>query len=192
MKKILGPIGIIVAILVVIGMILIPSYNKFVTAEENVDQSYAQVENQLQRRADLIPNLVSTVKGYASHEEKVLSDISEARTRLAGASGPEDQAAANDELSGALSRLLVVVENYPDLKANENFIQLMDSLEGTENRIGVARKDYNDEVASLNRQVKRFPGKIVASIFGFDEREYFKADEAAKEVPKIDFGDDTD
>jgi len=192
MKKILGPIGIIVAILVVIGLILIPSYNKFVTAEENVDQSYAQVENQLQRRADLIPNLVSTVKGYASHEEKVLSDISEARTRLAGASGPEDQAAANDELSGALSRLLVVVENYPDLKANENFIQLMDSLEGTENRIGVARKDYNDEVASLNRQVKRFPGKIVASIFGFDEREYFEADEAAKEVPKIDFGDDTD
>ena len=192
MKKILGPIGIIVIILVVLAMTLIPSYNKFVTAEENVDESYAQVENQLQRRMDLIPNLVSTVKGYASHEEKVLGDIAEARTRLAGANGPEDQAAANDELSGALGRLLVVVESYPDLKANENYIQLMDSLEGTENRIGVARQDYNDAVASLNRQVKRFPGKIVASIFGFDEREYFKADEAAKEVPKVDFGDDDD
>ncbi len=192
MKKILAPLLIIVVILAVVAMILVPSYNKFVTAEEDVNQSYAQIENQLQRRSDLIPNLVSTVKGYASHEEKVLGDISEARTRLAGASGPEDQAAANDELGGALSRLLVVVENYPDLKANENFVQLMDSLEGTENRIGVARQDYNDQVASFNRQVKRFPGKIIASIFGFDEKEYFKVDEAAKEVPKIDFEDDKD
>lgn len=192
MKKKFAPIAIIVVILAVVAMILVSSYNKFVTAEEDVNQSYAQVENQLQRRTDLIPNLVSTVKGYASHEEKVLGDISEARTRLAGASGPEDQAAANDELSGALSRLLVVVENYPDLKANENFVQLMDSLEGTENRIGVARQDYNDQVASFNRQVKRFPGKIIASIFGFDEKEYFKVDEAAKEVPKVDFEDDKD
>lgn len=192
LRKILGPIAVIVIILVLIGVMLVPSYNKFVTAEENVNQSYAQVENQLQRRLDLIPNLVNTVKGFASHEEKVLGDISDARARLAGASGPEEQSAANDELSGALSRLLVVVENYPDLKANQNFIQLMDSLEGTENRIGVARQDYNDEVASFNRQVKRFPGKIVASIFGFDEKEYFKADEAANEAPKVDFGEDKD
>ena len=173
-------------------MVLVPSYNKFVTAEENVNQSYAQVENQLQRRLDLIPNLVNTVKGFANHEAKVLSDISDARARLAGASGPEEQSAANDELTGALGRLLVVVENYPDLKANQNFIQLMDSLEGTENRIGVARKDYNDVVAIFNRQVKRFPGKLVASIFGFDEKEYFEADEAAKDVPNVDFGDEED
>lgn len=192
MKKIFGPIIAIVVILVVLGAMLIPSYNKFVTLEENVDQSYAQIENQLQRRLDLIPNLVNTVKGFASHEEKVLGDIADARTKLAGANGPEEQSAANGELSGALSRLMVVVENYPDLKANENFAQLMDELAGTENRIGVARQDYNDEVASFNRQVKRFPGKLVASIFGFEEKEYFKADAAASEAPKVDFEDDKD
>ncbi|WP_210471234.1 LemA family protein [Sporosarcina sp. 6E9] len=190
MRKVLGPIAIIVVILVLLGVMLVPSYNKFVTLEENVDASYAQVENQLQRRMDLIPNLVNTVKGFAEHEKEVIGDISDARARLAGAQGPEEQAAANDELSGALSRLLVVVENYPDLKANENFRQLMDELAGTENRIGVARQDYNTEVATFNKRVKRFPGNLTASIFGFDEKEYFKADEAAKEVPKVDFGDD--
>jgi LemA protein len=190
LRKVLGPIAIIVVILVLLGVMLVPSYNKFVTLEENVDQSYAQVENQLQRRMDLIPNLVNTVKGFAEHEREVIGDISDARARLAGAQGPEEQAAANDQLSGALSRLLVVVENYPDLKANENFRQLMDELAGTENRIGVAPQDYNTEVAAFNKRVKRFPGKLTASIFGFDEKEYFKADEAAKEVPKVDFGDD--
>lgn len=190
MKKVLGPVIFIVIILVVLGMILIPSYNKFVTQEENVNKSYAQVENQLQRRLDLIPNLVSTVKGFASHEKEVIGNISDARARLAGAQGPEEQAKANAELSGALSRLLVVVENYPDLKANENFTQLMDELSGTENRIGVARQDYNEEVSIFNRQVKRFPGKLVASVFGFDEKEYFKADAAANEAPKVDFEDD--
>lgn len=189
MKKVLGPIGIIGIILVLLGIMIIPSYNKFVTLEENVAQSYAQIDNQLQRRMDLIPNLVNTVKGFASHEKEVIADVSDARSKLAGAQGPEDQAAANDELSGALSRLLVVVENYPDLKANENFQQLMDELSGTENRIGVARQDYNDTVAKYNRQVKRFPGKIIASLFGYDEKEYFKADEAAQEVPEVDFGD---
>lgn len=190
MKRLLGPLGIIIVIVVLLAVILVPSYNKFVTLEENVDQSYAQVENQLQRRMDLIPNLVNTVKGFAAHEQEVIGDIADARSRLAGAQGPEEQAAANDELSGALSRLLVVVENYPDLKANENFRQLMDELAGTENRISVARQDYNNEVSNYNRQVKRFPGRIVASIFGYDEKEYFKADEAAKEAPNVDFGDD--
>lgn len=190
MRKILGPVITIVIILVVLGLMFIPSYNKFVTLEENVNKSYAQIENQLQRRMDLIPNLVNTVKGFASHEEKVLSDISEARARLGSASGPEEQAEANAALDGALGRLLVVVENYPDLKANQNFIQLQDELAGTENRIGVARMDYNEEVSNFNRQVKRFPGKIVASVFGFDEKEYFKADEGAKEVPQVDFGND--
>lgn len=189
MKKILGPLVVIGIILAVLAMILIPSYNKFVNLEEDVDQAYAQVENQLQRRLDLIPNLVSTVKGFASHEKEIISDIADSRARLAGAQGPEEQAVANTELSGALSRLLVVVENYPDLKANENFTKLMDELAGTENRLGVARKDYNDVVSNYNRQVKRFPGKIVASIFGYDEKEYFKADAAANEVPNVDFGD---
>lgn len=192
MKKILGPVIAIVAVLVIIGLILVPSYNKFVTLEENVDQAYAQIDTQLQRRVDLIPNLVNTVKGFAKHEEKVIGDISEARTKLAGANGPEAQSEANGELNSALGRLLVVVENYPDLKANANFAQLMDELSGTENRIGVARKDYNDSVAAFNKKAKRFPGKLVASIFGFEEKEYFKADAAANEVPNVDFGDDAD
>ena len=173
MKKVLGPIAVIVIILAVLAMIFASSYNKFVNLEEDVNKAYAQVENQLQRRLDLIPNLVSTVKGFASHEKGIISDIADSRARLAGAKGPEEQAVANTELSGALSRLLVVVENYPELKANDNFTKLMDELAGTENRLGVARKDYNDEVAKFNRQVKKFPGKIVASIFGYDEKEYF-------------------
>lgn len=192
LKKVLAPVLTIVIILAVLGIMIVPSYNKFVTLEENVNQSYAQIDNQLQRRMDLIPNLVNTVKGFAEHEKEVIGDISDARSRLAGAQGPEEQAVANDELSGALSRLLVVVENYPDLKANENFRQLMDELAGTENRIGVARQDYNEEVATYNRQVKRFPGKLVASIFNYDEKEYFKADEAAEKAPEVDFGDDKD
>ncbi|MFD1926937.1 LemA family protein [Sporosarcina siberiensis] len=192
MKKILGPILVIVGLLVVAALVLIPSYNKFVTLEENINESYAQVENQLQRRLDLIPNLVETVKGFASHEKEVISDISNARAKLAGAQGPDEQSAANGELESALGRLLVVVENYPDLKANENFIQLMDSLEGTENRIGVARQDYNTEVGKYNKQVKRFPGKLTASIFGFEEKEYFQADAAASDAPKVDFGNDKD
>ncbi len=190
MKKILGPLIGIIAIIVIAGLMIIPSYNKFVSLEEDVSQSYAQVENQLQRRMDLIPNLVNTVKGFTAHEKEVIGEISDARSKLAGARGPEEQAAANDELSGALSRLLVVVENYPELKANENYRQLMDELAGTENRISVARQDYNDIVSKYNRQVKRFPGKLVASIFNFDEQEYFRADEAAKEPPKVDFGVD--
>jgi LemA protein len=120
----------------------------------------------------------------------VISDISDARTKLAGARGAEEQSAANTELEGALSRLLVVVENYPDLKANQNFVQLMDELAGTENRISVARMDYNNEVAAFNRQAKRFPGRLIASMFGFDEKEYFQADAAANEAPEVDFGDD--
>lgn len=190
MKKLLAPIAIIIVLLAIVAMLLVPSYNKFVNLEEDVEQSYAQVENQLQRRLDLIPNLVNTVKGYASHEKEVIAEISDARARLAGASGPEEQAAADTELSNALGRLLVVVENYPELKANQNFTQLMDELAGTENRIGFARKDYNDVVSQYNRQVKRFPGKLVASIFGFDEKEYFQAEEAANKAPEVDFGDD--
>ncbi|WP_409275999.1 LemA family protein [Neobacillus sp. SCS-31] len=179
---------VILGIVVVLVIMLMSSYNGFVNAEENVDQSYAQIENQLQRRLDLIPNLVNTVKGYAAHEKETIEAISDARARLAGARSPEEEATANAELSGALSRLLVVVENYPNLKADAQFRQLMDELAGTENRIAVARKDYNDQVAVFNKRVKRFPGAIVASITGFDEKEYFRADPRAQEAPEVDFG----
>lgn len=190
MKKLLGPIVIIVVIIAIFAAILIPSYNGFVNGEEDVNKAYAQIENQLQRRMDLIPNLVNTVKGFAAHEEEVLGNIADARSRLAGASTPEEQAEANNELTGALSRLLVVVENYPELKADANFRQLMDELAGTENRLSVAREDYNAVVSDYNKKVKRMPGSIVASIFGFDEKGYFEADAAAQDAPNVDFEGD--
>ncbi|KIL77302.1 LemA family protein [Bacillus badius] len=187
MRRSLGPLAIIAIIVIVLAAMLITSYNSMVAKEEDVDQAYAQVENQLQRRMDLIPNLVNTVKGFASHEKEVLKNVSDARAKLAGAGSPQEQAEANDELSGALSRLLVVVENYPQLKADANFRQLMDELAGTENRLVVARQDYNAQVAAYNKKVKRFPGSLMAGIFGFDEKEYFKAEAGAKEAPKVDF-----
>jgi LemA protein len=188
MKKGYMVLGVIIAIIVLIGVMLMSSYNNFVTLEENVDQSYAQIENQLQRRLDLIPNLVNTVKGYASHEKEVIAEISDARARLAGANTVEEEATANAELTGTLSRLLVVVENYPNLKADQQFTQLMDELSGTENRISVARKDYNDQVAVYNKKIKRFPGALIAGMTGFDEKEYFTADPKAAEAPEVDFG----
>lgn len=188
MKKAIWWLGILIAAIVVIGLMFMSSYNNFVSLEENVDQSYAQIENQLQRRLDLIPNLVNTVKGYAAHEKDVIADISDARARLAGANTPGEEATANADLSNALSRLLVVVENYPNLKADQQFTQLMDELAGTENRIAVARKDYNDQVAVYNKKVKQFPGALIAGIAGFDEKEYFKANPKAEEAPEVDFG----
>lgn len=190
MKKLRGPLIGLIVIILIAGVFLIRPYNKLVVIEENVDQAYSQIDTQLQRRLDLIPNLVNTVKGFASHEQGVIQDISNARANLAGAQGPEEQAAADAELSGALSRLLVVVENYPDLKADKQFTQLMDELAGTENRIAVARKDYNDTVAEYNREVKRFPMNLVAGMFGFEKKEYFKADPAAQSAPSVDFGTD--
>ncbi|MCM3727247.1 LemA family protein [Neobacillus cucumis] len=188
MKKGWLGLGIVVAVIVIFGLMFMSSYNSFVNLEEDVNQSHAQIENQLQRRLDLIPNLVNTVKGYAAHEKDVIASISDARAKLAGAKTPEEEATANDQLSGALSRLLVVVENYPNLKADQQFTQLMDELSGTENRIAVARKDYNEQVAEFNKKVKRFPGSIIVGIGGFDEKEYFKADPQAQEAPKVDFG----
>lgn len=187
MKKLLGPIGIIILILVLFALLFIPKYNSLVTAEENVDSKWAQVENQLQRRYDLIPNLVESVKGYANHEQEVIASITQARAQMGSANTPEEQAAANDALTGALSRLLVVVENYPNLKADTNFRQLMDELAGTENRLAVAREDYNNEVQQFNKQVKRFPGNLMAGMFGFEQKEYFKAAAGADKAPSIDF-----
>lgn len=187
MRKGLGAIIGIIVVIILVAIPLIGSYNGFVNAEEDVDQKYAQIENQLQRRMDLIPNLVNTVKGYASHEKDVMEEIASARSRLIGADSIQEQANADAQLTSALGRLLVVSENYPDLKADKQFTQLMDELSGTENRIAVARMDYNEQVTIFNKKVKQFPGRLVSAIFGFDEKEYFKADAGAKEAPKVDF-----
>ncbi len=190
MKKTLIPIIGVIAIVALVAAMIVPSYNGFVNLEEDVNQSYAQIENQLQRRLDLIPNLVETVKGFANQEQEVISSITEARSKLAGANTVQEQANADAELSGALSRLLVVVENYPDLKSSENFQQLSDELAGTENRIAVARQDYNGSVTEFNRKVRSFPGNMIAGVFGFDEKEYFEADPDAIDAPEVDFGTD--
>ncbi|MDA8233614.1 MAG: LemA family protein [Clostridia bacterium] len=178
---------IVIALVAFLGLWLFSGYNNLVTAEENVNSKWGQVENQLQRRGDLIGNLVETVKGYVAHEQKVFGQIAEARARLAGAQTPARAAQATGELEGALSRLLVVVENYPNLKADTNFRALMDELAGSENRIAVARKDYNEAVQYYNTSIRRFPTVIMANTLGFGPKEYFKAEERAKEVPKVRF-----
>lgn len=182
-----GPILIIGIIIVVLGLIVVSSYNGLVNKEEDVNQAYSQVENQLQRRVDLIPNLVNTVKGLASQEKEVIKSVTDARAKLAGASTPANKATADGELTNALNRLLVVVENYPQLKSDANYRQLMDELAGTENRLAIARKDYNDQVSNYNRSVKKFPGSLMAGMFGFDQKEYFKAQEGAEKAPTVDF-----
>ncbi|AWE08608.1 LemA family protein [Lysinibacillus sp. 2017] len=184
---------IVIAIIAVIGiaaMLVIPKYNNLVTGEEKVDSAWAQVENQLQRRFDLIPNLVNTVKGYAKHEEEVFTQIAEARTKYGGADTVEETAEASNDLSSALSRLLVIVENYPELKADVQFTRLMDELAGTENRLAVARKDYNDTVQTFNNNVRRFPGNLIAGMFGFEKKDYFEIKDGVEESPTVDFGSD--
>lgn len=186
-KKVL--IGII-AFLVICGIYFVSTYNSFQRLDESANSNWAQIENQLQRRNDLIPNLVNTVKGYASHEKSIFIGVADARAKLAGAVKSGDVKAvnnANSDLSNALSRLLVVVENYPQLKANENFRALQDELAGTENRIAVARKDYNDSVKTLNAAIRVFPGNIIAGSCGIKAREYFQAEEGATKAPSVKF-----
>jgi len=161
--------------------------NTLITADENIEASWAEVDNQLQRRSDLIPNIVATVKGFASHEKEVFSNIAEARSRLAGASTVSEKAEGNSQLQGALSRLLVVVENYPQLKSDKNFLKLQDELAGTENRLTVARKRYNDQVKTFNTKIRVFPGSVIAGSMGFEKKEYFEVAEPAKAVPKVEF-----
>lgn len=163
-------------------------YNKFVNMDEGIKNAWAQVENQLQRRSDLIPNLVNTVKGYASHEKEVFTKVADARAKLAGAKNPTDKIEAANEMTSALSRLLVVVEQYPQLKADQSFNRLMDELAGTENRLAVERKRYNDQVLEYNAMRRRVPSNMIATMFAFVEAPYFKVPEAAKETPKVDFG----
>lgn len=171
---------------------LIGPYNKLVDLDTEVGKYEAKIDTQLQRRLDLIPNLVETVKGYAKHEEKVFKDVSDARAKLAGANTMEEKAEANAQVSSALGRLIAIQENYPELKADTQFTGLRDELAGTENRIAVARNDYNDIVTEYNKVVKRFPGSIVAGLFGFEKKKFFKADSAAKDAPNVDFNSDKD
>jgi LemA protein len=163
------------------------SYNRFVSQEEGVKAQWAQVDNQLQRRNDLIPNLVESTKGFAQQERDVFNAIAESRTKLAGAQTPEQKIQAANDQSSALARLLVVVENYPLLKSNETFARLMDELAGTENRIAVERMRYNEKVQEYNTARRSFPANITAGIFGFKEYPLFQAPESAKGVPKVDF-----
>jgi LemA protein len=175
----------------VLALLVMPlsgcSYNRFVGQEEAIKAQWAQVENQLQRRNDLIPNLVSSVKGYAAHEQGVFQAVADSRSKLAGARTPEATIAAANEQSSALARLLAIVENYPQLKANEQFNRLMDELSGTENRIAVERMRYNERVQEYNTLRRRFPSNITAALFGFKEHPFFKAPPEARQVPKVDF-----
>lgn len=164
------------------------SYNRFVGQEEAIKAQWAQVENQLQRRNDLIPNLVETVKGIAQQEKDVFGQIAESRARLAGARTPEETIDAANQQSAALARLLVVVESYPQLKSNEQFNRLMDELSGTENRVAVERMRYNERVQEYNTARRQFPANITAGIFGFKEYPLFKAPPEALKVPRVDFG----
>jgi LemA protein len=181
-------IGIIVLLLIVGFSSYVGAKNQMVTKNETVKAAWSQVDIVLQRRADLIPNLVETVKGFALQEQTVFGDIAKARSRLLSANTPADKIAANQQLDGALGRLLVVVENYPQLKSNENFLRLQDELAGTENRIAVERKRYNDALQDYNTFIGLFPNSVWAGMAGFKRNEaYFAASEGAKTAPKVDF-----
>ncbi|MFW5715531.1 MAG: LemA family protein [bacterium] len=185
--------GLIISIVVIVVIVFslfswfISTRNQMVTQQENIDAAWAEVDNQLQRRSDLIPNLVETVKGFASQEREVFTNIADARAKLAGADSVQEKAESYNELQGALSRLLVVVENYPQLKSNENFIRLQDELAGTENRLAVARKRYNEAVQQFNRRIRMFPGSIIAGMLGMEKQDYFEIEESARDVPEVDF-----
>ena len=191
MKKI-----IFVAIVALFSLTSCSTYNNMVTREEAVKSSWSNVETQYQRRADLIPNLVSTVKGYASHEESTLTAVIDARSKATSVNISMDELTpeklaeyqkAQSAVTSALGRLIAVSENYPELKANQNFLELQAQLEGTENRITVARKEFNDTTNAYNVQVRKFPANIVAMIFGFDQKPYFEADASASQAPKVEF-----
>jgi LemA protein len=177
--------------LVLLAVVALPlggcSYNTFVSQDEAINQQWAQVQNQLQRRNDLIPNLVETVKGYAAHEEGVYKDIADSRSRLLAAKSPDETIAAANQQSSALGRLLAISENYPQLRANEQFNRLMDELSGTENRIAVERMRYNEKVQEYDTARRQFPSNLTAKLFGFKEHPYFQAPAEAQQVPKVNF-----
>lgn len=190
--------GLIITIVVIVLVAIwgISSYNGLVSMDENVSNSWANVETQYQRRSDLIPNLVNTVKGYAKHESETLESVMAARSQATQVKidpsncTPQQLAAyqkAQGDVTTALGKLLAITENYPDLKANQNFLELQSQLEGTENRINVARKDFNDTAKKYNTSLRRFPRNIIASMFGFEKRNYFEAEAGAEKAPKVEF-----
>jgi LemA protein len=188
MKAAIAMLVALVLIVLIVGGMYVGRRNEMVTKNETVKSAWAEVDVVLQRRADLIPNLVETVKGFAAQEQTVFHDIASARAALMGAQNPADKIAANGQLDGALSRLLVIVENYPLLKSNENFLRLQDELAGTENRIAVERKRYNDAIQDYNTYIGLFPNNIFASWAGFQRNNaYFAASEASREAPKVQF-----
>ena len=188
MKVVVAVIAIIVLIAAAVGGGYVSTKNQLVTLDEQVKSNWAQVDVVLQRRADLIPNLVNTVKGFAAHEETVYADIANARAALLGAKTPTDKIAANGQLDSAIGRLLAISENYPQLKSNENFLRLQDELAGTENRIAVERKRYNDSIQAYNTYLRQFPNSIFARWAGFQPNNaYFQASETSRAVPKVEF-----
>jgi LemA protein len=186
MKAALVVLLVLVAMGLLVAFWVYGTYNRLVNLDENTKKAYAQVDVVLQRRYDLIPNLVETVKGYAAHEREVLMGVTQARARVGQAQGMGERVDAQNELTSALSRLLVVVENYPQLKANENFLQLQDELAGTENRISVERRRYNEVATEYNKLLRRVPGNMVAGMFGFERAPLLKAPEEAATPPKVD------
>ncbi len=178
---------IIIAVIVIIGLWMLVSYNGLVTARESYTSQWSQVENQYQRRVDLIPNLVSSVQGAMKQEKEVFGALAEARTRYAGASTQADKVAAASGVESALSRLLVVMENYPQLKSSDTVRDLMTQLEGTENRVSVERQKYNDQIKGYNLRVQRIPGSILAGLFGFDVAPYFEAAPGSEKAPEVKF-----
>jgi LemA protein len=186
-KGVLIAVAVIIGFGVIFGGCLVSKYNSMVDQGEQVDKAWSDIGAQLQRRADLVPNLVNTVKGIASQEREVFGELAQARSALLAARGPAEAAEANQALSSGLGRLLAIAESYPELRSSENFRALQDQLEGTENRISVARQRYNEAAAGYNKVIKRFPNNMLAGMFGFDTREYFEAEAGAKEVPTVDF-----
>jgi LemA protein len=189
MKTALAILAILLIVALMVGSSFIGRRNQMAVKKEAVNAAWAQVDVVLQRRADLIPNLVETVKGFAAQEQTVFGDIAKARSALLGAHSPAEKIAANGQLDSALGRLLVVVENYPQLKSNENFLRLQDELAGTENRIAVERRRYNETVQDYNTFIALFPNSLVASMSGFARNDaYFKTEEGARQAPKVSFG----
>jgi LemA protein len=186
-KNLLIGLGVIVALVLVVGGWLMSGYNRVVTMDENVKTAWAQVDNQLKRRFDLIPNLVETVKGYAAHEKEVFEHLADARTKYFQAPDVKGKIEASGDFERALSRLLVLQETYPQLKANESFLKMMDSLEGTENRLSVERKRYNDTVRTLNTYIRTVYGRFFAGLAGVSKAEYYQVPEAEKAAPKVKF-----
>ncbi len=188
MRGALIVLGVLVLIAVIFGGALMGDRNELVTEREQINGAWSQVDVVLQRRNDLIPNLVETVKGMAGHEQSVIDSVTKARAQMAGAQTPAEKIAADAQVQSALSRLLVVVENYPNIKANENFLRLQDELSGTENRISQERRKYNEAVQKYNTDIEIFPKNIAASLFGFHREDaYFKAENEAREAPKVKF-----